>query len=451
MEHLGTKSSAIIAKAIALALALAALAFLAALPQESAIAASAQQENSALAAATDASGDASADASTLKAQAAALSKKQQKAFQKASADFALELFSRSVAAKGKNANVTIAPMSVLTACAMANNGAAGKTGKQLRSVLADGASTTALNKRLQWYGAKLVDTAKAHISNANAIWYHSGGTLTVKQSFLDVNKTYLNADVRAADFADQRTANDINAWVSDKTNGMIKQIVDNVSPDMRFVLANAVYFDAEWKRPYDDGDVRTRTFTTASGKKRKVRMMYSTENRYIEAKGVKGFIRPYAKGYSYVALLPDKGTSVKEFLSTLDGKAFRKLVSGAKRATVRAGIPKYSISYSNERMNGQLMAMGVKLAFDRDKANFSNMGKDTTGNLYIDQVIHKTKVEVDERGTKAAAVTAVMMKAAMATPVKTKTVVLNRPFVYAIIDNTTKLPVFIGAVNNIGS
>lgn len=400
-----------------------------------------------------ASVNAAASTSNLTAQAATptLSAKQKAAFKRASADFALDLFRRSVAARGKNANVTISPMSVLNALAMATNGAAGKAGAQLRAAIAGGASTAALNKSLKWYSSKLVNTAKARLSNANAIWYHDKGTLKIKKKFIATNKKYLGAGAQPADFSDPSTVNAINAWVSRNTNGMIKRLVSRVTPDMRLILANAVYFDAEWKVPYEKSDVRTRAFTTANGQKRKVKMMFSTESRYIEAKGVTGFIRPYAKGYSYVALLPKKGTAIKAFLSDLDGTAFRKLVAGAQRATVRAGIPKYSVAYTNENMRTQLAGMGIRLAFDPFKADFSNMATDKTGNLFIDQVIHKTKVEIDERGTKAAAVTGIVYKNTSFTPVKVKTVVLNRPFVYAIVDNATKLPVFIGAVNNIGS
>lgn len=412
-----------------------------------------QEKKFAVAPAYDGPAYASTGASTLTAQAktSTLPKKQRQAFQKSSADFALDLFRNSVAAKGKNANVTIAPMSVLTALSMAGNGAKGKTSGQLRAVLADGASMATLNKSLKWYNSQLVNTTKARISNANAIWYHNKGSLKIKQGFLDTNKKYLDAEVLPADFSDPATVNAVNAWVSRNTNNMIKKLINDIDPSMRIILANAVYFDAEWKAPFDKTDMSTRTFTNAAGKKRKVRMMYSTEQSYIESKGVTGFVKPYAKGYSYVALLPKKGTSIKKFLADLDGDAFRKLVTGAKRATVRAGLPKYSVSYSNEDMRKQLAGMGIKLAFDPNRADFSNMGKDALGNLYIDQVVHKTKVDVDERGTKAAAVTGIMFKNASAFPGKVKTVVLNRPFVYAIVDNATKLPLFIGAVNNIGS
>ena len=389
-------------------------------------------------------------AATTKVQSEAKpSKKQRKAFKSASADFSIDLFKRCVAAEGANSNVTVAPMSVLTALAMTANGASGKTATQMLNVLADGASAKVLRENLRWYNSKLKNVKKAHISSANAIWYDNSASLVMKKRFLKANKKYLGAEVRPADFTNQATTDSINAWVAAKTNDMIKQLIGRLDPDSRIVLVNALYFDAEWLSPYDKSDVNARPFTTGSGDKHTVDMMFSSEHRYIEGNGATGFIRPYAKGYSYVALLPEKGTSLKQFVSKLDGAAFRKLVTKTTTPLVRAGLPKYTIEYSNEDMGTQLAAMGMPRAFDSARANFKKMGTDPTGNLYIGAVVHKTKIELDELGTKAAAATGVVAKAASA-PIDVKIVILDRPFVYAIIDNATKLPVFIGTINDIG-
>jgi serpin B len=178
-------------------------------------------------------------------------------------------------------------------------------------------------------------------------------------------------------------------------------------------------------------------------------MMHGTVHKYIKGTNVVGFVKPYAKGYSYVALLPKKGMSLKAYVKKLDGDTFTKLVSKAQDVTVHVAMPKYSVSYTNESMEQQLAAMGMPRAFQRN-ADFTKMGTDTSGGLYIGSVVHKTKVDVDEAGTKAAAATAVMMKASSAPDFDAKRVTLNRPFVYAIVDNATSLPVFIGTVSNIG-
>ena len=157
----------------------------------------------------------------------------------------------------------------------------------------------------------------------------------------------------------------------------------------------------------------------------------------------------HLKGYSYVALLPKKGLPLKKYVASLTGTKFRKLVSGATRANVIVSLPKQSLTYSNDAMEKQLSAMGMKTAFSPKRADFSKMASDATGRLHIGQVVHKTRVDVDEEGTKAAAVTGVFMKSSAIRLGDVKRVILNRPFVYAIVDNATKLPVFIGTVNNL--
>ena len=388
------------------------------------------------------------DAAPALAAATTPTKAQQKAFKKASADFSLELFQRCVAAKGKNANVTIAPMSVMNALAVTANGADGKTATQMRKVLGDGASMTRINKNMRWYNGKLKSYSKAKLRNANAIWYHNDGSLKVNKAFVSKAKKYYKAKVSGADFGSSATVNEINSWVAQKTNNMIKRVISNLRPSDRIAIVNAQYFDAKWRVPFEADRTKTKVFKNAKGQKRKVKMMYGTEHKYIEGTNVKGFIKPYAKGYSYVALLPKKGMSLKSYVKTLDGDTFRKLVSKPTNTTVHVAMPKYSVSYTNNGMETQLKAMGIKSAFKRN-ADFSKMGTDSTGNLYIGSVVHKTKVDVDEEGTKAAAVTAIVMRASSMPSPDAKTVTLNRPFVYAIVDNSTKLPVFIGTVNDI--
>ena len=375
------------------------------------------------------------------------SKKQLTAFKKASADFAIELLQRSVAARGKNANVTVSPISVMNALAMTANGASGKTQAQMRKVLADGASMATINANLSWYNSQLTNTKNASIRSANSIWYHNDGTLVMKNAFLNKAKKFYDAEVNPADFGDPATVKSINSWVYEKTNGFIRRITSQLQPEDRIAIINALYFDAKWKSPFEPTDTDTRIFTKGNGKKGKVKMMHGTVSQYIEGKNVKGFVKPYIKGYSYVALLPKKGISLKKYVASLDGTTFRKLVSGASDAHVVVWMPKHTLLYNNEGLERQLAAMGMKLAVSKD-ADFSKMGDDSAGNLYIGSVVHKTRVEVDEEGTKAAAVTGVIMKAS-SFYFETKTVKLNRPFVYAIVDNATKLPVFIGTVNNI--
>ncbi|MBQ9002536.1 MAG: serpin family protein [Eggerthellaceae bacterium] len=399
--------------------------------------------------------DAEAPAETLDIQAATSStilnqptKKQRKAFRVAAADFSIDLLKRCVASKGGNANVTVSPLSVMDALAVTANGAAGATSAEMRNVLGDGMSMKSLNQALSWYNSKLVNTRKARLRTANGIWYTNDGSLSIKNSFLKKAKNYYNAQVSAADFASPQTVADINGFVAQNTNNMIKRIIDRLESDAKLVIVNALYFDAKWANPFDKAATWKAPFTSADGTKKKVDMMHATEGTYLEGDGVVGFMKPYAKGYSYVALLPDEGVKINDFVSTLTGKRFRTLLSKKVQCPVDVALPKQKLEYSDENLQEQLAAMGMERAFS-PKANFSKMGTSADGNLYLGEVIHKTKVEIDEAGTKAAAATAVVAKATSAGPRDVKCVTLDRPFVYAIVDNTAKLPLFIGTVNDI--
>lgn len=378
------------------------------------------------------------------------SKKQLKAFKKASAKFSLKLFQKSVAKNGKK-NTVVAPMSVLTALALASNGSAGKTRTELQNVLAGGEKVKRLDKNMRWFNEQLTNSKGAKLQTANAIWYNGDGTLKLKSAFKKANRTYFDALVEPVDFTDPTTVDHLNAWISKKTKKLIPKAFDELDPNTQTVLANTLYFNAKWAKPYDPDTTVKKNFTNAKGAKHKVDMMGATENGYISAKGVKGFVKPYVKGYSFVALLPKKGTSLKSFAKKLTGSKFTKLVNGVKDERVITVVPKLDVSYSDDHMGKVLKKLGIKRALNPDKADFSKMGTPLYGKLYLDEVIHKTRLKLDEDGTEAAAVTAAMVKASsMPFPTaKPKKVTLNRPFVFAIIDNTTKLPLFVGAINDV--
>ena len=377
-------------------------------------------------------------------------KKEKKAFKKAAADFSIELLQQCVVKGGANENVTVSPLSVMDALAVAANGAAGDTRAEMRNVLGDGMSMKKLDQLLSWYNSKLVNTKKASLSTANGIWYANDGSLSVNKSFLKKAKNYYDAKVTASDFSSPQTVADINDFVAQNTNNMIKRIIDRLDAESKMVIVNALYFDAKWACPFEKSDTWKVPFTSADGKKKKVDMMHDTEGKYLEGDGVVGFVKPYAKGYSYVALLPDEGVSLGDFVSRLSGTQFRKLLANAASCPVEVAMPKQKLEYTDEQLQNQLAAMGMPRAFSQG-ADFSKMGSSSDGNLYLGEVIHKTKVEVDEAGTKAAAATAIVAKASSIGPHEVKHVSLDRPFVYAIVDNTAKLPLFIGTVNDIAA
>ena len=263
---------------------------------------------------------------------------------------------------------------------------------------------------------------------------------------MQTNKDYYDAEIFAAPF-DQTTTNDVNAWVKEKTKNRIKKILDEVEADSVMYLINALTFDGEWMEKYEKDDVYDRTFTALDGTEKTVSMMYSEEYTYLSDENAEGFIKKYKGGnYAFAALLPDKDIDFSEFVNSLTGEKLADILSEKQTRQVSVGIPEFSYEYDIE-MNNALQAMGMESAFDRKTADFSDIGA-ADGNLYIGKVLHKTFIEVDTFGTKAAAVTLVDVKSESA-PAPELSVILDRPFVYMIIDTETDLPVFIGTMTNI--
>ena len=362
----------------------------------------------------------------------------------AASDFAVRLFSANMS-EGKN--TLISPLSVLCALAMTANGAEGETLSGMEAAL--GMSTSELNLYLYTYLLGLPEGEKYKLSVANSIWFTADESFSVNQDFLQLNADYYGADIYKAPF-DAATLRDINNWVKSNTNGMIPKILDTIPKEAVMYLINAIAFEAEWTKYYEQGQVRDGEFTKDDGTKETADMMYSTEGEYLEGDNEIGFIKYYSgRKYAFAALLPDEGMSIEEYALSLSGEELNAILSGATSATVNTAMPKFEVEWSAE-LSKVLSAMGMGAAFDPDIADFSSLGTATDGNIYIDQVIHKTYIKVGEKGTRAGAATVVAMnKAEAGEPVEPKRVYLDRPFVYMIIDCENNVPIFIGALADV--
>jgi serpin B len=395
-------------------------------------------------------------ACTVKAQAANLLdditanevklKPVDEAFISSSADFALNVFKKSIK---ENENSLISPLSVMLALSMVANGANGQTKSEMEELLGGNITLDDLNEYLYTYVKNLPSDKKYKLKIANSIWFRDDeDQLTIEKDFLQANANYYNAATYKSAF-DKKTVNEINDWVKKNTDGMIDKILNEIDKNAVIYLINALAFDAEWDTVYEKYSVNDGTFHALNGSIRSVEMMYSGETQYIDTGKATGFIKNYKdRKYSFVALLPNEGIDINEYIASLTGESFMLAVSNVEHAIVSAQLPKFSYEYSI-KMNDVLSSLGMPTAFNADLADFSNLGNSTNGNIFIGNVIHKTFISVDELGTKAGAVTKVEVNASGAPPTEIKYVKLDRPFIYAIIDNTTKLPFFIGTVMDI--
>jgi serpin B len=360
------------------------------------------------------------------------------------ADFAVGLFQKS-AFSGEN--TLVSPLSVLCALAMTANGAGGETLAQMEEAF--GLSVPELNGYLYTYLHSLPSGDKYKLGAANSIWLRDDKTLTVEEDFLQANADYYGASVYKAPF-DANTLEDINTWVNKNTDGMIKSIFDRIPEAAVMYLINALAFDAEWETIYTIDNVRDGSFTTGAGETKSVEMMFAPEYQYLDDGSDTGFIKYYAdRKYAFAALLPNDEISLNDYIASLTGDKLMDTLQNARNVEVNTAIPKFESEYSAE-MSNILMSMGMTDAFDGERADFSGLGKSAGGNLFIGRVLHKTYIAVDEKGTKAGAASAVEMLLGSAPMKEPKTVYLDRPFVYMLIDCETNLPVFIGTVTDVG-
>jgi len=356
--------------------------------------------------------------------------------------FSYELFNKT---RTKDENSLISPMSVLVALSMTANGSDHETLSQMNSILAKDIPLDELNQYLNTYINRLPENEKTKIKIANSIWYRDSKNLKINNSFLQTNANYYQSSIFKSPFNNQ-TKTDINNWVKTNTDGLIDNIVNNIDDSHIMYLINTILFDAGWEVIYEDNNVSDLTFHNQDGTTSDVRGMHSTEELYIQDDMATGFMKSYYHdAYRFVALLPNKGISLDDYLNQLTGDKLIKVIKNANIKNILATIPKFQCDYSIT-MNKALMELGMTNAFSCDNADFSKTGHYNGGNIYIDTVFHKTYISVDELGTKAAAATKIIMAAAYA-QVENKVVTLDRPFFYAIIDTRTNIPIFMGTVN----
>ena len=342
----------------------------------------------------------------------------------------------------------VSPLSVLYALGMTMNGASGQTLEQMETVLQG--STADWNTFLYWL-MEDVGEKGGELHLANAIWLRDEeDRLTVKEEFLQNITDFYHATAYAAPF-DESTVRDINNFVREHTDGMIDEILDKISPLAAIYLVNALGFEAEWQEKYQPTQVRQGVFTEAAGEFETVDFLHSAEHTYITCNGADGFLKYYrGSDYAFAALLPPEEQSATEYAASLTGSDLHQALTNHSYRDVIAAIPQFEEDCSME-LSQTLKAMGMTDLFDEDDADLTAMGTSTMGNLYVSRVLHETAISVTPQGTKAGAATAVEVNDAAAAPSDEPPVevILDRPFVYLIVETGSMTPLFMGVLNDV--
>jgi serine protease inhibitor len=364
----------------------------------------------------------------------------------ATTEFGFELFEQ-VVKQHPSKNIFVSPSSVAFALTMTYNGAAGTTQE-------------AMARTLRFAGMDLHDVNRGHavlkevlenpdpqvqLEIANSLWARKG--IRFRPEFLAANRSFYDAEVMVLDFRDPGSLSAINGWVNRKTKGKIDRIVDRIDPSSILFLINAVYFKGKWTEPFDENVTREHPFTLLDGRQKSHPMMFqSGRYRYLEGEGFQAVSLPYGEGrVSMLVFLPSRDSSLHAFHTSLSRQAWDGWMTRFRYMEGDIALPRLKLDYE-ATLNEALKALGMAIAFDRNRANFERMCP-SPPRLYIDQVKHKTFVEINEEGTEAAAVTSVEMKAtAMPPPEKHFTMVVDRPFFFAIRDNDTGTILFVGSI-----
>ena len=340
-------------------------------------------------------------------------------------------------------NPLLSPLSIIAALSMTANGAQGETKTQMESVL--GANTETLNSVFCALWTEKSEDEQLRL--ANSIWLKDTPTLHVEDAFLQQNADAFDAGIYTAPF-DASTKKAINHWVSEHTDAMIPEILDEIPEDAVMYLINALAFEAKWERVFKSYDVWDGSFTARSGETGTGKFLHGETGQYLQDENAEGFLKTYEGGkYAFAALLPEENTSIDDYVAGLTGERLHAILSSPLDESVEIAMPKFKSEFSAE-LSAPLRSLGMTDAFDGGLADFSALGSSNEGNIFISRVLHKTFIQVDEEGTKAGAATAVEMTTEGAA-LYPHSVILNRPFVYMIVDMDTKLPVFLGALTEL--
>jgi serpin B len=277
---------------------------------------------------------------------------------------------------------------------------------------------------------------------ANSVWSRTG--FPVEPAFTSAVREYFGGTAQALDFGSAAAPTTINAWVSENTAGKITSIIDDRIPsDVVMYLINAVYFKGTWRDAFDKADTRPEPFSAPGGSV-PVSMMHNTVAAagYHRAAGVTLLELPYGNGaFAMTIAVPDSGASIEAFTDSLTPARWSAWTGALTETKVDVAMPRFRLEWGDS-LNGALTALGMGIAFDATRANFTGINR--AGGLYVTQVKQKTYVDVNEEGTEAAAATSVGV--GLTSVPLVPQVRVDRPFVVALRERLSGSILFLGKI-----
>ncbi|MCK9305311.1 MAG: serpin family protein [Bacteroidales bacterium] len=362
--------------------------------------------------------------------------------------FTFSLLTSVIESEEEDVNISISPFSLNSALAMLMNGASGATKDSIGKAMGfDGFTASDVNNYFKKVREAVLKTDKsAKILIANSIWYRQEAT--PQTLFINLNKTFYNAEIKPLDFTDQESAGIINQWCSDNTNGLIDKVIETIKPEDFMYLINALYFKAPWQKGYefDPENTASGNFNLAGGGSAGVSMMKNDFNvSYYSDQNLSMISIPYGNGaFAMHFFLPAQGKSCETIANSLIDEVYlNKIISESAERKVSAYIPRFKFKY-DIGLNNILQSRGMSIAYDPLRADFTDSFKGVP--LVVTDVKQFNYINVDEEGTEAAAVTSITV--GLTSMPQTTEFRLDRPFLYAIRENTSGVILFAGRVGN---
>ena len=355
-------------------------------------------------------------------------------------EFALNLFRTQAGMDTK----VVSPISVAYLMGLLANGANGNTQAEIMKALnMEGTSLNSLNEAYKGIintASRYDSQTKVNVANCVAV----NKQVTLKDDYTKAMQDLYDASVESMDFASSKATAKINGWCSKQTDGMIPKIVDQLDANATAVLMNAVYFNGTWAEKFEKGDTKTENFRGYTRDIKKVPMMHQQSKfSYTDNKDFAAVTLPYGNGtYSMTIILPAEGKSTTDILNSLNAKTLEKTRRDMTECVVDLKLPRFTTT-TETQLNKPLATLGATSMFQAGKADFSNM---TDASMFVSTMLQKAKIEVDESGTKAAAVTSAIMTMSALPPDEPRHVTFhaNRPFIYLITERNSQAIFFIG-------
>ena len=365
-------------------------------------------------------------------------------------NFAWDIF--RVISPEQNTNLIVSPFSISTALAMTYAGADGQTEEQMSRTLYFSPNDEAFHAAFSERTRKILEKGKKEeqLSIANSLWPQEGYPFIPE--FMELLNEYYGSALYPVDYMGNREIirNRINQWVADHTNNLIKELIKPgvLIPDTRLVLVNAIYFLSDWKIAFDLNATRPDNFHLNDGSVVRTPFMYmKDEFMYYENNEFQLLELPYKGGdFSFLAFLPAEDLSVEDLIKMMDATTFSQSLEQLSNHKVDVFLPSFKVR-SQMDLEEVLARMGMPLAFSND-ADFSRMTP--RNDLKIDKVIHEAYIDVNEEGTEAAASTAVVIirKTAVMDEERDPVFRADRPFIFAIKENSSNAVLFLGKIEN---